>query len=98
MNMAQVFVKLMAKGLKSQEHDQFPVETKPDATVRDLIDELYESQPERFKIYLSDPEKRNLRRDTIVIVNGMNMVARKGERTKLSEGDLVVFMIAAVGG
>ena len=96
--MAQVFVKLMAKGLKSREHDKFAFETKPDATVRDLIDALYQKQPERFRIYLSDSEKRKLREDTIVIVNGMNMVARKGEKTKLSEGDLIVFMIAAVGG
>lgn len=96
--MAKVFVKLMAKGLKSREHDQFPFETESDATVRDLIDELYEDQPERFRIYLSDTDNRTLKREAIVLVNGMNMVARKGEKTKLSEGDLVVFMIAAVGG
>jgi len=97
-DMAQVFVKLMARGLKSSEHDKFPLQTRPDATVRDLIDELCEEQPQRFRIYLSDPEKRQLRRDAIVIVNGMNMVARKGEKTRLSDGDLIVFMIAAVGG
>jgi molybdopterin converting factor small subunit len=96
--MAQIFVKLMAKGLKSTEHDKFPFETAPGATVRDLIDELCEDQPQRFKVYLGDSENRTLKRETIVIVNGMNMVARKGEKTKLSDGDLVVFMIAAVGG
>lgn len=96
--MAQVFVKLMNKGQKYKEHDMFPFETKSDATVRDLIDALCERQPEKFKVYLDDSRKRTLKRETIVIVNGQNMVARKGEKTELTEGDLIVFMIAAVGG
>ena len=96
--LAQVFVKLMNKGQKYKEHDMFPFETKPDATVRDLIDALYERHRERFKVYLDDSRRRTLRRETIVIVNGQNMVARKGEKTELAEGDLIVFMIAAVGG
>ncbi|MFW9975386.1 MAG: MoaD/ThiS family protein [Candidatus Thorarchaeota archaeon] len=96
--MTEVFVKLMNKGLKHSEHDKFAFETGEDATVRDLIDELHEEYGERFEVYLEDKEKRVLRRDTVVIVNGMNMVARKGEKTKLSKGDLIVFMIAAVGG
>ncbi len=88
----------MNKGLKHSEHDKFSFETGEDSTVRDLIDELHEEYGERFEVYLEDKEKRILRRDTVVIVNGMNMVARKGEKTKLSKGDLIVFMIAAVGG
>ena len=96
--MTEVFVKLMNKGLKYSEHDKFTFETKEDATVQDLIDELHEEYGERFEVYLEDKEKRVLRRDAVVVVNGMNMVARKGEKTRLSKGDLIVFMIAAVGG
>ncbi|MHA3964144.1 MAG: MoaD/ThiS family protein [Candidatus Thorarchaeota archaeon SMTZ1-45] len=96
--MTEVFVKLMNKGLKHAEHNKFAFETSENATVRDLINELHEEYRERFEVYLEDKEKRVLRRDTVVIVNGMNMVARKGEKTKLSKGDLIVFMIAAVGG
>jgi molybdopterin converting factor small subunit len=88
----------MSKGLKHEEHDKFPFETSENATIGDLIDGLYEEYGERFEVYLDDRSKRTLRRDTVVIVNGMNMVARKGVRTKLSKGDLIVFMIAAVGG
>jgi molybdopterin converting factor small subunit len=88
----------MNKGLKHAEHDKFPFRTSEDATVRNLIDELHEEFGERFEVYLEDKENRVLRRDTVVIVNGMNMVARKGEKTMLSKGDLIVFMIAAVGG
>lgn len=98
LELAQVFVKLMYRGQKYKEHDMFSFETKPDATVRDLIDALYKRHPKRFKLYLDDSRKRTLKRDTIVIVNGQNMVAHKGEETVLTEGDLVVFMIAAVGG
>ena len=96
--MTEVFVKLMNKGLKYSEHNKFALETREDATVRDLIDQLHEEYEERFEVYLEDKENRVLRRDAVVVVNGMNMVARKGEKTELSKGDLIVFMIAAVGG
>ncbi|MGY5863098.1 MAG: MoaD/ThiS family protein [Candidatus Thorarchaeota archaeon] len=96
--MTEIYVKLMNKGIKYDEHNKFTFETKDDATVRDLIDDLHEEYGERFEVYLEDTDKRVLRRDAIVVVNGMNMVAKKGDKTKLSKGDLVVFMIAAVGG
>jgi molybdopterin converting factor small subunit len=96
--LTEVFVKLMNKGLKHVEHDKFPFETHENATIEDLINGLHEEYGERFEVYLDDRNKRTLRRDTVVIVNGMNMVARKGVKTKLSKGDLIVFMIAAVGG
>jgi len=88
----------MNKGLKYDEHNRFPFETGEEATVRDLIEELHEEFGERFEVYLEDTEKRVLKKDAVVVINGMNMVARKGEQTKLSKGDLIVFMIAAVGG
>jgi molybdopterin converting factor small subunit len=96
--LTEIFVKLMNKGLKYDEHNKFAFETDDEATVRDLVDELHEEYGERFEVYLEDTEKRILRRDAIVVINGMNMVARKGMQTKLSRGDLIVFMIAAVGG
>ena len=96
--MTEIYVKLMNKGIKYDEHNKFSFETKDDATIRDLIEELHEEYGERFDVYLEDRDERVLRRDAIVVVNGMNMVAKKGEKTKLSKGDLVVFMIAAVGG
>ncbi|MFW9911966.1 MAG: MoaD/ThiS family protein [Candidatus Thorarchaeota archaeon] len=96
--MTEVFVKLMNRGLKSHEHDKFSFETQNGATVRDLIDDLRESYGERFEPYLEEKDSEKLRRDAIVIVNGKNMVAHQGEKTKLSPGDLIVFMIAAVGG
>ncbi|MHA2143627.1 MAG: MoaD/ThiS family protein [Candidatus Thorarchaeota archaeon] len=96
--MTEVFVKLMNKGLKFHEHDKFSFETVDGATVRDLIDDLREAHSERFEPYLEDKDSGKLRRDAIVIVNGKNMVAHQGEKTKLSRGDLIVFMIAAVGG
>jgi len=88
----------MNKGLKYDEHNKFTFETGDEATVSDLIDELHEEYGERFEVYLEDKEKRVLRRDAVVVINGMNMVARQGIKTKLSKGDLIVFMIAAVGG
>ena len=88
----------MNKGLKYDEHNKFNFETGDEATVRNLIDELHEEYGERFEVYFEDTEKRVLRRDAVVVINGMNMVARKGMQTKLSNGDLIVFMIAAVGG
>ncbi len=96
--MTEVFVKLMNKGLKYDEHNKFTFEIRNDATVRDLIDDLHEEYGERFEVYLEDTDKRVLRRDAIVVVNGMNMVTKEGDQTKLSNGDLIVFMIAAVGG
>ena len=97
--MPEVFVKLMNKGMKYDEHNAFPFVTEDGSTLENLIDDLHEEYKERFDVYL-DEEKpgRALRRDAIVIVNGMNMVARDGIETKLSKGDLIVFMIAAVGG
>ncbi|RDE14104.1 MAG: hypothetical protein C4K48_07240 [Candidatus Thorarchaeota archaeon] len=96
--MTEVFVKLMNKGLKNSEHNKFPFDTKEGSTIEDLIKELHEEYGSRFEVYLDDREERILRRDAIVFVNGMNMVARDGINTKVSKGDLIVFMIAAVGG
>ena len=96
--MTQIYVKLMNKGLKSHEHDKFSFETAPNSTVRDLINELHEEYGKKFEVYLGDATNRTLKRDTVVIVNGKNMVAHRGEQTRLSKGDLIVFMIAAVGG
>ena len=96
--MTKIYVKLMHKGLKSREHDKFSFETASNSTVRDLINELHEEYGEKFEVYLGDTANRTLKRDTVVIVNGKNMVAHQGEQTRLSNGDLIVFMIAAVGG
>ena len=96
--MTEVFVKLMNKGLRYDEHNKFAFETGDESTVENLIDELHEEYGERFEVYLEDTERRVLRRDAVVVINGMNMVARQGTKTKLSKGDLIVFMIAAVGG
>ncbi|MHA2044006.1 MAG: MoaD/ThiS family protein [Candidatus Thorarchaeota archaeon] len=94
----QVYCKLMNKGIKYDEHNKFAFEIEDDATIKDLIDNLHAEYGEKFEVYLEDTDKRILRRDAIVVHNGMNMVAKEGEKTSLSKGDLVVFMIAAVGG
>jgi molybdopterin converting factor small subunit len=96
--LTEVFVKLMNKGLRHFEHDKFPFNTKDDATIEDLMEELHEEYGERFEVYLADRTERSLRRDAIVFVNGMNIVSREGVKTKVTKGDLIVFMIAAVGG
>jgi molybdopterin converting factor small subunit len=88
----------MNKGLKNSEHNRFSFDTKEGATIEELIGELHEEYGNRFEVYLDDTKERLLRRDAIVFVNGMNMVAREGIKTKVSKGDLIVFMIAAVGG
>ncbi len=96
--MTEVYVKLLGKGLESRQHDKFEFKIEPESTIRNLIDDLHEEFGELFEVYLGDKEKRVLKRDTIVILNGCNMVAHKGEQSTLSDGDLIVFMIAAVGG
>jgi molybdopterin converting factor small subunit len=88
----------MNRGLKSHEHDKFPFTTKSSAKLKDLVEDLYEEYTERFEVYLNDKEKLSLKRETIVLINGQNMVAHNGIETKLSTGDLIVFLIAAVGG
>ena len=88
----------MNRGLKSHEHDKFPFTTRPSAKLIDLVKDLYEEYTERFDVYLSDKEKLSLKRETIVLINGQNMVAHSGMETGLSNGDLIVFLIAAVGG
>jgi molybdopterin converting factor small subunit len=88
----------MNRGLKNSEHNRFPFDIKEGSTIENLIEELHEEYGDRFKVYLDDTHEKSLRRDAIVFVNGMNMVARDGIRTKVSKGDLIVFMIAAVGG
>ena len=96
--MTEVYVKLLGKGLESRQHDKFEFKIEPESTIRTLIDDLHEEFGERFEVYFKDKEKRVLRRDTIVILNGSNMVSHNGEQSALSNGDLIVFMIAAVGG
>ncbi|MDH4214133.1 MAG: MoaD/ThiS family protein [Candidatus Odinarchaeota archaeon] len=93
-----MFVKLMNKGLKNSEHNKFPFNTKEGSTIEELIGELHEEYGDRFEVYLDEEKDRLLRRDAIVFINGMNMVSREGIKTKVSKGDLIVFMIAAVGG
>jgi len=96
--MTQVYVKLMNRGLKSEDHDKFPFKATENATVGTLVDQLHQAYGPRFEVFLDDHENQTLRRDAIVIVNGKNMVAHNGLDTNLSDGDLIVFMIAAVGG
>lgn len=96
--MTEIFVKLMNKGVKYSEHNRFPYNTTEGATIEDLIEELHEDFGERFEVYLDDKEEMTLRRDTIIFVNGKNSVSTGGLKTKVSKGDLIVFMIAAVGG
>ena len=96
--MTEIFVKLMNKGVKYSEHNRFPYNTAEGATIEDLIEELHEDFGERFEVYLDDKEEMTLRRDTIIFVNGKNSVSTGGLKTKVSKGDLIVFMIAAVGG
>lgn len=88
----------MNKGLKYSEHNRFPFTITDGATIEDLIKELHQEYGDQFEVYLEDSEKKSLKRDAIVFVNGMNMVSQEGIRTKISKGDLIVFMIAAVGG
>jgi len=96
--MTEIFVKLMNKGTKYSEHNKFPYSTTEGASIEDLISELHEDYGETFDVYLENKEERSLRRDTIIFVNGKNSVATGGLKTKISKGDLIVFMIAAVGG
>lgn len=96
--MTEIFVKLMNKGIKYSEHNKFPYNTTEQSTLEDLIGNLHEDYGETFEVYLDDKEERSLRRDTIIFVNGMNSVATGGLKTKITKGDLIVFMIAAVGG
>ena len=96
--MTEIFVKLMNKGIKHSEHNKFTYNTTEGATIEDLIIKLHEDYGERFDVYLEHKEERLLRRDTIIFVNGKNAVSTGGLKTKISKGDLIVFMIAAVGG
>lgn len=96
--MTEIFIKLMNKGVTYSEHNKFPYNTTDGATIKDLIINLHEDYGERFDVYLEDKETRALRRETIIFVNGKNSVATGGLKTKISKGDLIVFMIAAVGG
>ncbi|MBD3157412.1 MAG: hypothetical protein GF309_01365 [Candidatus Lokiarchaeota archaeon] len=96
--LTELFVKLLNKGLKPHEHKRFSFKTQENATVRELMQDLRESYQDRFEVYLDEQDNTTLRREAIVLVNGQNMVAHQGYDTKLNDGDIVVFMIAAVGG
>jgi molybdopterin converting factor small subunit len=96
--LTELFVKLLNKGLKPHEHNRFSFKTHENATVRELMEDLHESYQDRFEVYLDEQNNTALRREAIVLVNGQNMVAHQGYDTKLNDGDVVVFMIAAVGG
>jgi len=96
--LTELFIKLLNKGLKPHEHNRFSFKTLENATVRQLMEDLHESYQDRFEVYLDEQDNTTLRREAIVLVNGQNMVAHQGYDTKLNDGDVVVFMIAAVGG
>ncbi|MGV9104071.1 MAG: MoaD/ThiS family protein [Promethearchaeia archaeon] len=96
--MPELFVKLLNKGLKPHEHKRFSFETSKNVTVRELMRELQESYQDRFEVYLDEQDNSTLRREAIVLVNGQNMVAHQEYDTELKDGDVIVFMIAAVGG
>ncbi|MGQ4871779.1 MAG: MoaD/ThiS family protein [Candidatus Thorarchaeota archaeon] len=96
--MAEVFVKLLNRGLRSEDYEPFPIAIDENFTLGNLVDHLHETFGEAFEVFLEHSENRTLRRDAIVLVNGSNMVSKDELDTKLSDGDLIVFMIAAVGG
>ncbi|MHA2263457.1 MAG: MoaD/ThiS family protein [Candidatus Thorarchaeota archaeon] len=106
--MAQIFIKLMNRGLRSSEYDKFPFQVQERSTIRNLIDDLMMTHGKEFEVYLEDKESKALRSDVIVIVNGrivvavwklnMGLIPKKTLDTEFQDGDTVVFMIAVGGG
>lgn len=90
-------MKLMAKALHASDHERFAFDAGERPTLRTLIERLHTKFGKRMEIYMDDVNRRTLKRETVVFLNGVNAVS-SGLDTPLSEGDLVVFMIAAVGG
>ncbi|MHA1741606.1 MAG: hypothetical protein ACTSVD_05885 [Candidatus Thorarchaeota archaeon] len=96
--MAEVFVKLLNGGLKFEDYEPFPVPIDENFTLGNLVDHPHESFGGAFGVFLEHSENRTLRRNAIVMVNGSNMVSRDELDTKLSDGNPIVFVVAAVGG
>lgn len=67
-------------------------------TVGDLIDFLTEKYGSSFKEKLIDPETSELHSSYRILVNGCNIESLKKLKTRIREGDKILFFPPASGG
>ena len=83
-----------ALGLKQAEQ----LELKDEALVCDLLDFLAEKHGDPFKKSVYEPKELDLKPYYILSVNGLLLNQLNGIKTKLKDGDRLIFMPVVSGG
>ena len=79
--------------------DRIPLKLRGEtATVRDVIQELVDRLPGRFKRMLVDPELESPRPNTLILLNGREIGVLNGLETPVRDGDEVVLLPVSHGG
>lgn len=78
--------------------EQVAIELKKPTVVRRIIQTLVESFPKEFAQALVDPELDDPRPNTLILVNGREISALKGLKTKVNDGDEIVIVPVTHGG
>ena len=94
-----VEVKLLGTLRGISGRDRIPLKLRGEtATVRDVIQELVDRLPGRFKRMLVDPELESPRPNTLILLNGREIGVLSGLETPVRDGDEVVLLPVSHGG
>jgi len=94
-----VEVKLLGTLRGISGRDRIPLKLRGEtATVRDVIQELVDRLPGRFKRMLVDPELESPRPNTLILLNGREIGVLNGLETPVRDGDEVVLLPVSHGG
>jgi len=94
----QIKVKFLGifKGISGR--DRFPMELKESVSVGEVVKGLTELLSPDFRRILIDPELGDPRPNALILLNGREIGVLEGLKTKVADGDEVVFIPVSHGG
>jgi molybdopterin converting factor small subunit len=97
-NKAKVRLKLIGVLRKLYGKDSFEIEIDGEKKIRDIIQMLANNSTKEFKRALIDPELRDPRPNTLILVNGKEIGILHGLETKVKKNDQLVLISISHGG
>ena len=98
MLMITIEVKLLGVLRKSAGKDTVSLEFDSFVAVKDVIFELANSLPSKFKQFLIDPELNDPRTNVLVLLNKKEIGVLDGLGTKVENGDKLILIPVSHGG
>lgn len=98
--MLAIFVKIRTFGVFREIFGgkSLAIKLKKDATVKNVVQRLTESLPNKSKRLVTSSESNDLLLNALILVNGKEMSVLNGLETKVSDGDEIVLLPVSHGG